>query len=93
MAERLPGSCPPPPGQCGYCRLLMRFHAPVHHNDFREMLPAALTQLDGPIPKEPGALYCEEASYRRLGIQLVFKVICTFITVKSISVSSCLYSM
>lgn len=69
MAERLPGSCPPPPGQCGHCRLLMRFHAPVHHNDFREMLPAALTQLDGPIPKEPGALYCEQASYRRLGIQ------------------------
>ncbi|TWW79148.1 hypothetical protein D4764_10G0001780 [Takifugu flavidus] len=66
MAEHLPGSRAPPPGQSGYCSLLMRFHAPVRHNDFREMLHAALTQLDGPIPKELGALYCEEASYRRL---------------------------
>lgn len=65
VAERLPGSRAPPPGQSGYCSLLMRFHAPVRHNDFREMLHAALTQLDGPIPKELGALYCEEASHRR----------------------------
>lgn len=54
MAERLPGSRAPPPGRSGYCSLLMRFHAPVRHNDFREMLHAALTQLDGPIPKELG---------------------------------------
>lgn len=54
MAERLPGSRAPPPGQSGYCSLLMRFHAPVRHNDFREMLHAALTQLDGPIPKSWG---------------------------------------
>lgn len=49
----------------GTAALLTRFHAPVHHKGFREMLHAALTQLDGPIPKELEALYCEEASYRR----------------------------